>query len=101
VNWFRDGQRPARQQEYTMTLMATADTHSKSRKMKDFGAIGDGCLKKRNHETFENTPGFVRLYENLYKYLEESRAEGRCMIATTTSLGIVTVARVKCSGSHI
>ena len=82
VNWFRDGQRPARQQEYAMTLMATADTHSKSRRMKDFGAIGDGCLKKRNHETFENTPGFVRLYENLYEYLEESRAEGRCNFFT-------------------
>ena len=84
MNWFRDGKCPARQQEYAMTLMATADTLSKPRNTKDFGTVGDGFSRKQNHEKYENTPGFVRLYENLYEYLEESRAEGGCKFFTQT-----------------
>jgi hypothetical protein len=76
-NWFRDGQRPARQQEYARTLMATANTESKTRSTKNFGAIGDGSWRTKVQNKYENTPTFVRGYENLYEYIEESRAEVR------------------------
>jgi hypothetical protein len=76
-NWFRDGQRPARQQEYARTLMATASTESKPRSTKNFGAIGEGSSRTKVQNKYENTPVFIRGYENLYEYIEESRAEVR------------------------
>ncbi|KAF2241707.1 hypothetical protein BU26DRAFT_168971 [Trematosphaeria pertusa] len=68
--WFRDGQRPLRQQEYAKTLMGTTN------KTKTFGAVGDGSSRMQNSTKYENTPFFVRAYENLFEYAEESRAGG-------------------------
>jgi hypothetical protein len=76
-NWFRDGQRPARQQEYARTLMATANTESRTRNAKHFGAIGEASWRKKEQNKYENTPAFVTLYESVYEYIEESRAEAR------------------------
>ncbi|KAF2703923.1 hypothetical protein K504DRAFT_507449 [Pleomassaria siparia CBS 279.74] len=73
-NWFCDGQRPARQQEYAKTLMATAEADGKNRGMAMFGAIGDGSFQYKALGKYANTPTFVGLYENLYEYVEEGRA---------------------------
>jgi hypothetical protein len=67
VNWFRDGHRPARQREYTKSLIAAATTTTKTRQ---FGAIGEACAKKQGGP-YANTGPFVRLYENLSEYVEE------------------------------
>lgn len=69
VNWFRDGHRPARQREYTKSLIAAAAASGKPR---CFGAIGEASA---SHEKgpYANTAPFVRLYENLSEYMEEHR----------------------------
>ena len=69
VNWFRDGHRPARQREYTKSLIAAAATTGKTRQ---FGAIGEACAKQQEGP-YTNTGPFVRLYENLSEYVEEYR----------------------------
>ena len=69
VAWFRDGQRPSRQREYANTLVSSAAAKNKSR---DFGAIGDRTHKP-NQQAHEYTGLFVRLYENMSEYAEESR----------------------------
>lgn len=60
-NWFRDGQRPARQQEYSRSIMATANA--------DASATNKGLRPQIQHK-FEDTPIFVRMYENLSEYVE-------------------------------
>lgn len=70
-NWFRDGQRPARQQEYCKSIMATANANAKARGSQELGTIGD--IRVQVLSKFDNTPAFVRLYENLSEYLEDSR----------------------------
>jgi hypothetical protein len=73
-NWFTDGQRPARQQEFCRKIMDTANASFQLRPGHNFGAIGESRTK--HHGTLVNTPIFVRLYENLYEYMEESKAGG-------------------------
>jgi hypothetical protein len=68
-NWFHDGQRPARQREYAMTLVSAAAT---SRRDRCLGAIGK--MTGATHKSLtENTTPFVRLYEGLSEYVEENR----------------------------
>ncbi|KAF2654157.1 hypothetical protein K491DRAFT_632568, partial [Lophiostoma macrostomum CBS 122681] len=74
MNWFRDGQRPARQQEFCRKIMDSADANIQLRSAHSFGAIGDVRTKHRG--AIVNTPLFVSLYENLSGYLEESKAGG-------------------------
>ncbi|KAF1841427.1 uncharacterized protein K460DRAFT_434533 [Cucurbitaria berberidis CBS 394.84] len=69
VNWFRDGHRPSRQQEYAKTLISAAAPSSRGR---SFGVIGE-CLDAQKDGSYENTPPFVRLYEGLSEYIEEYR----------------------------
>lgn len=69
VNWFRDGQRPARQREYTKSLIGAA---AASDKFRHFGAIGETSAKKATGP-YANTGPFVRLYENFSEYVEEYR----------------------------
>ncbi|KAJ4286822.1 hypothetical protein N0V90_013074 [Kalmusia sp. IMI 367209] len=69
VHWYRDGQRVSRQQDYAKTLMAAAA----SNKGRDLGVIGQGSVKKHELSKYENTHFFVRVYENLFQYAEESR----------------------------
>jgi hypothetical protein len=69
VNWFRDGHRPARQQEYARSLISATTSSSRYRTI---GVIGQGFdAHRRRH--YENTPSFVRLYEGLSEYAEEYR----------------------------
>jgi hypothetical protein len=70
VNWFRDGQRPSRQREYANTLVSSAAAKNRSR---HFGAIGERMSKPKQH-AHEHTGLFVRLYENMSEYAEESRS---------------------------
>lgn len=72
INWFRDGHRPARQKEYTRSLIAAAVASDKNR---HFGAIGEVCTKSKDGP-YANTGPFVRLYENLSEYVEEHRNGG-------------------------
>jgi hypothetical protein len=69
-NWFRDGQRPIRQQEYAKSLIATAST---STKVRHLGAIGEVAPRNRGHTEYENTSFLARVLENLSEYAEESR----------------------------
>ncbi|KAF2625937.1 hypothetical protein BU25DRAFT_344775, partial [Macroventuria anomochaeta] len=69
VNWFRDGHRPARQKEYTKSLIAAAAASDKTR---NFGAVGE-VSAKQERGPYANTAPFVRLYENLSEYVEEYR----------------------------
>lgn len=69
MNWFRDGQRPARQREYAKTLVSAAAASSKSRSV---GTIGEYVGPQRQ-DCYENTLPFVRLYEVLSEYVEEHR----------------------------
>ncbi|KAF1365748.1 hypothetical protein EJ07DRAFT_94131 [Lizonia empirigonia] len=68
VNWFHDGHRPARQKEYTRSLIAAAVASGTARQ---FGAIGEVLAPQRG--PYANTGPFVRLYENLSEYVEEYR----------------------------
>ncbi|KAF2679490.1 hypothetical protein K458DRAFT_490582 [Lentithecium fluviatile CBS 122367] len=70
VNWFCDGQRPFRQQEYAKSLIATAPA---SHRPRHFGAIGEGSAKDQDRTKYENTSFFARVLENLSEYAEESR----------------------------
>jgi hypothetical protein len=72
INWFRDGQRPARQKEYTRSLIAAVVARDKSRHL---GAIGEASATSENGP-YANTGPFVRLYENLSEYVEEHRNGG-------------------------
>ncbi|KAF1934322.1 uncharacterized protein M421DRAFT_50772 [Didymella exigua CBS 183.55] len=72
MNWYRDGHRPARQKEYTKTLIAAAAASDKSRQV---GAMG-GVSTKLEDGAYANTGPFVRLYENLSEYVEEHRNGG-------------------------
>ena len=69
-NWFRDGQRPIRQQEYAKTLIASASTINKGRR---FGVIGEGAPKAQDQTNYVNTSFLTRVLENLSEYAEESR----------------------------
>ncbi len=71
MNWFRDGHRPARQQEYARTLMSAA---ASANRPQHIGVIGQG-LNATQDRRYENTPTFVRLYENLSEYAEEHRKD--------------------------
>ena len=69
MNWFRDGHRPARQKEYTKSLIAAAVASGKGRYL---GAVGEiPTVQERG--PYANTAPFVRLYENLSEYVEEYR----------------------------
>lgn len=72
INWFHDGQRPARQREYTKSLIAAAVASDRSRFL---GTIGGASAKPENGP-YANTGPFVRLYENLSEYVEEHRTGG-------------------------
>ncbi|KAJ4335641.1 hypothetical protein N0V95_008840 [Ascochyta clinopodiicola] len=67
-NWFHDGHRPARQKEYTKSLIAAAA--ASSGRYQQFGAIGESFARQAG-EAYANTGLFVRLYENLSEYVEE------------------------------
>jgi hypothetical protein len=69
MNWFRDGQRPVRQQEYAKSLIATTPAGNKIRQS---GAIGEGFGKDHGHFKYENTSFFTRILENFSDYAEES-----------------------------
>ncbi|KAH6620159.1 hypothetical protein C7974DRAFT_316023, partial [Boeremia exigua] len=69
ANWFRDGHRPARQKEYTKSLIAAAAANDKTR---HFGTIGRPAVEEERGP-HANTAPFVRLYENLSEYVEEYR----------------------------
>ena len=71
ATWYRDGQTVSRQQDYAQTLMTAASANVKAR---TFGAIGEGSAAKQDLSKYENTHLFLRLYENLSEYKEESRA---------------------------
>ncbi|PSN70359.1 hypothetical protein BS50DRAFT_662585 [Corynespora cassiicola Philippines] len=73
TKWYRDGQRYARQQDYTKSLIATANAGPKPRNL---GVIGGGPVpgKIAGPDEFENTHQFVRLYEILNEYAEEYAA---------------------------
>lgn len=72
VNWFHDGHRPARQKEYTRSLIAAAVASGTAR---HFGAIGEASAAQGG--PYANTAPFVRLYENLSEYVEEYRNGSR------------------------
>jgi hypothetical protein len=69
MNWFRDGHRPARQQEYAKTLTSTAAPDGSS-KYRAFGVVRKSFDTQKGR-WYENTPLFVRLYEGLSEYAEE------------------------------
>lgn len=69
--WFRGGERSARQQEYAKSIMATAHVDAKARNGLNFGTIGN--IKVHDPGRYANTPIFVRLYEHMLQYLEESQ----------------------------
>ncbi|RMZ72914.1 ubiquitin homeostasis lub1 [Pyrenophora seminiperda CCB06] len=71
-NWFRDGQRPARQQEYAKTLMSAAVSNDRYRAATNFG----GGIANQRMKSYENTPAFVRVYETLSEYVEERQSDG-------------------------
>jgi hypothetical protein len=73
--WFRDGERPARQQEFSKTIMATADANAKARGVYGAGASDDSRM--RDHSRFDYTPVLVSLYENLTEYAEAARSGHR------------------------
>jgi hypothetical protein len=73
-DWFYDGQRPARQQEFCKSILAMANVNNKQRNERHLGTIGD--TKVQGQYNYENTPLFVALYENLSKYVDESRGGG-------------------------
>ncbi|KAI8937578.1 hypothetical protein NX059_005292 [Plenodomus lindquistii] len=68
-NWFHNGCRSARQQAYATSLMATAVSFKRGRHL---GAIGE-TIDLNPFADYENTPAFVRLYENLSEYVDERR----------------------------
>ncbi|KAJ4373865.1 hypothetical protein N0V83_002604 [Neocucurbitaria cava] len=73
-NWFRDGHRPSRQQEYAKTLISAA---APSNRCRSLGAVGEAFGGPRDRY-YENTSPFIRLYESLSEYLEEySNGSGR------------------------
>ncbi|KAJ4413341.1 hypothetical protein N0V91_000316 [Didymella pomorum] len=72
INWFCDGQRPARQKEYTKSLIAAAVASDKSRHL---GAINEASAKSEVGP-YANTGPFVRMYENLSEYVEEHCGRG-------------------------
>ncbi|KAF2467232.1 uncharacterized protein BDR25DRAFT_376117 [Lindgomyces ingoldianus] len=74
-NWFSDGQRPARQEEYYKSIMATANANARTRNMTDLEVIGDGSSRNYDPHNFANSRAFIRLYENLREYMEESIAQ--------------------------
>ena len=71
-NWWTDGQRPARQQDFSKTIIANAKSEARSRGY-NFGAIGESLPEDRIN--FESTRTFVQLYETLSAYVEETRGE--------------------------
>ncbi|KAF2642979.1 hypothetical protein P280DRAFT_241440 [Massarina eburnea CBS 473.64] len=73
-NWFHDGQRPARQQDYAKSLMAAAWAEHKTH---NFGAIGEASSRVQDETKYDNTRIFARVYENLLQYSEEARAGTR------------------------
>jgi len=67
--WFHDGHCPARQQEYAKSLILTAVSYRRSRKL---GAVGE-MMDAQAGADYKNTFAFVRLYENLSEYVDEPR----------------------------
>lgn len=67
-NWFSDGHRPARQNEYTKSLMAAAMVND----VRYLGVVGEVSAQGKGGP-YANTAPFVRLYENLSEYAEEYR----------------------------
>lgn len=70
--WFRDGHRPARQKEYTKSLIVAAAASARTR---HFGPIGKASARVEGGP-YANTAPFVRLYETLSEYVEEYRNDG-------------------------
>jgi hypothetical protein len=73
-NWFRDGQRPARQEEYARSIVASTGA-GRPGATRDLGPIGsergrDGIMPNG----VIDTTVFLRLYENLNEYVDESRS---------------------------
>jgi hypothetical protein len=75
-SWFQDGHRLARQREYATTLMSTAANGGRQR---HFGAIGDASYAFDSSyplpqlQDTQNTLPFVRLYDTLSEYVDETR----------------------------
>lgn len=72
-NWFTDGQRPARLQDYTNRLMQSADIDAKARNAHRFGAIGEH--RAQDPGRFANTSLWVYCHENLAEYVEASKGD--------------------------
>lgn len=73
AKWFHDGERVHRQKEYAKSLIRAAQA---SHRVRNVGAVGDGSYGFRGLTNYENTIRFVRVYENLFEYAEESRSGG-------------------------
>lgn len=72
--WFHDGENPARRQDFTRSLMASAmSASSRTRGTQNVGTIGEPRVT--DSARFDNTPIFVRLYEVLSEYRMETRGE--------------------------
>ncbi|KAE8824974.1 hypothetical protein CFE70_008646 [Pyrenophora teres f. teres 0-1] len=71
LSWFRDGHRPARQQEYAMTLVSAAVSSDRYRASMN----GQRSIAKQAEGRHENTFAFVRVYETLSEYAEELRSD--------------------------
>ncbi|KAJ4983488.1 hypothetical protein SVAN01_11003 [Stagonosporopsis vannaccii] len=68
-NWFRDGHRATRQKEYAKSLIVAVADSDRTRHL---GSNGKTSAQVEEGP-FANTAPFVRLYENLSEYVEESR----------------------------
>ncbi|KAF2196589.1 hypothetical protein GQ43DRAFT_250689 [Delitschia confertaspora ATCC 74209] len=73
-NWFTDGQRPARQEDFYKTMMS-ADAKA-ARTSRDFGAIGKPSPQALSRAT-DNTRIFIPLYETLQQYADEAQTGNR------------------------
>jgi hypothetical protein len=69
INWFRDGHRPLRQREYAQSLVFAAANGGKGRHA---GAVND-TLRTAHTGLYDNTAPFVRLYEEIFGYIDECR----------------------------
>ena len=69
IDWFHDGHRAARQQEFAKSLISTAVSANYVHNLR----ITGGVMTAEMRGQFENTYPFVRLYEGLSEYAEDSR----------------------------
>ncbi|ORY19766.1 hypothetical protein BCR34DRAFT_3086 [Clohesyomyces aquaticus] len=70
--WFRDGNRPERQEEFYKSVMATANLNAEARSMNSLGTIGDNSPRGPDPHNFGNSRAFMRLYETIREYADQS-----------------------------